>query len=364
MSPAPSAMPSTPWTWPDQRTTSYAVAPAATSAWPRGQLDTWKRRCPRSPMRLAVAGRRQLRRRAGHHDPARGHVGRCGQAGPRPPAVRQALQTVTANGPPYPRATADLHVGLAELDRELDDLPSAEERLELARVLAERASHHREPVPPVRRHGPSPRGQRRLRRRDDLLDQAEARYRRGFYVDIRPIAAIKARIQIAAGDLSSAGAWADDLGVSVDDQPDYLREFAHLTLVRLLLAQARGASRGSDSICSTGSHAAAAEATREAACREIRMLQALAHQASDDPECARTHFAEASDTPEPDSHVRLYLDEGAPMLALLHHAARASDPVAQTRAEQLVQARAQRLLQRTSTTDEVAAEPQPTAGAR
>ena len=26
----------------------------------------------------------------------------------------QALQTVTANGPPYPRATADLHTGLAE----------------------------------------------------------------------------------------------------------------------------------------------------------------------------------------------------------------------------------------------------------
>ena len=52
----------------------------------------------------------------------------------------QALQTATADGPPYPRATADLHVGLAELDRELDDLTSAEEHLELARVLVERAS--------------------------------------------------------------------------------------------------------------------------------------------------------------------------------------------------------------------------------
>ena len=34
----------------------------------------------------------------------------------------QALRTATADGEPYPRATADLHVGLAELDRELDDL--------------------------------------------------------------------------------------------------------------------------------------------------------------------------------------------------------------------------------------------------
>ena len=47
----------------------------------------------------------------------------------------QALQTATAGGEPYPRATADLHVGLAELDRELDDLTSAEAHLETARVL-------------------------------------------------------------------------------------------------------------------------------------------------------------------------------------------------------------------------------------
>ena len=31
----------------------------------------------------------------------------------------QALVTATQGGEPYPRATADLHVGLAELDREL-----------------------------------------------------------------------------------------------------------------------------------------------------------------------------------------------------------------------------------------------------
>ena len=52
----------------------------------------------------------------------------------------QALQTATQQGEPYPRATADLHVGLAELDRELDDLPAAEAHLETARVLGERAS--------------------------------------------------------------------------------------------------------------------------------------------------------------------------------------------------------------------------------
>ncbi len=52
----------------------------------------------------------------------------------------QALRTATGNGEPYPRATADLHVGLAELDRELDDLAGAEAHLETARILAERGS--------------------------------------------------------------------------------------------------------------------------------------------------------------------------------------------------------------------------------
>jgi len=74
-----------------------------------------------------------------------------------------------------------------------------------------------------------------------LLDQAQARYRRGFYPHIHPIAAMKARLHIAEGDLTTAAGWAHDSGVTVDDGPDYLREYEHLTLARLLLAQHRAA---------------------------------------------------------------------------------------------------------------------------
>ena len=34
-----------------------------------------------------------------------------------------------------------------------------------------------------------------------LLEEAAALYRRGFYPDVRPIEAMKARLQISAGDL-------------------------------------------------------------------------------------------------------------------------------------------------------------------
>ena len=70
-----------------------------------------------------------------------------------------------------------------------------------------------------------------------LLDQAQALYRPGFYPELRPIAAMRARVQIAAGDLAAAEEWALDRGVTASDDVAFLREYEHLTLVRLLLAR-------------------------------------------------------------------------------------------------------------------------------
>ncbi len=261
----------------------------------------------------------------------------------------QALPTSTAGGAPY-RATADLHVGLAELDRELDDLTGAEAHLETARVLGERASitenRYRWSVvmAQVRATGGE------YGTAMHLLDQAEALYRPGFYPDVRPIPAMRARIQIAAGELSSASMWAADRAVSVHDQPEYLREYEHLTLARLLLAQSRV-----DQVLGLldGLHSAAVRAARDGSVREIRVLQALAHRADDDlPQALAALGRSLVDTPEPDSYVRLYLDEGAPMRALLRHAAGVADPV--------VQAYARRLLDRTATSAGPTTEPTPT----
>ncbi|HEX8510889.1 MAG TPA: LuxR C-terminal-related transcriptional regulator, partial [Propionibacteriaceae bacterium] len=270
----------------------------------------------------------------------------------------QALQTATEGGGPYVRATADLHVALAELDRELDELASAEAHLETARVLGERASitenRHRwfVAMSQVRAAGGD------FATAHGLLDQAESLYRPGFYPDVRPIAAMRARAQIAVGDLSSAVGWADDRGVSVSDDADYLREYEHLSLVRLLLAQHR-AEEPSDQAGSAGSaslvavlalldrlHTAAADAGRNGSVQEIRVLQALAHHAHGDLPTALAALSRAlGEAPEPDSYVRVYLDEGAPMMALLHLAASTADPTGAGRGE-TVRGRAGRLLVR------------------
>jgi len=266
------------------------------------------------------------------------------------------VQTATEGGEPYPRATADLHVGLAELDRvEVDDLTSAEAHLETARALGERASitenRHRWYVAmaQVRAAG----GDYDTAAR--LLDQAETLYRRGFYPDIRPLAAMRARFHIAQGDLTAAAGWAHDRGVTTDDDPDYLHEYEHLTLARLLLAQHHAGQRSAAQYGTASPvtaalglldrlHTAAADTGRDGSVLEIRVLQALAHHAHGDRPRALAALSRAIvEAPEPDSNVRLYLDEGAPMLALLRDAADADGY------DGVVQGHARRLLERAKT---------------
>ena len=279
----------------------------------------------------------------------------------------QAVRAATGGGRPYPRATADLHVGLAELDRELDNLASADAHLETARTLGERAS-----ITENRHRWFVAMAQVRAAAGDydtaaHLFGQAESLYRRGFYPDIRPITAMMTRLRIAAGDLASAAGWAQDRGVSVDDDADYLREYEHLTLARLLLAQPY-AGQHTDHAGSASTvtevlglldrlHDAAVDTGRHGSLLEIRVLQALAHHSHGDlPQAVAALGVALAEAPEPNSYVRLYLDEGAPMLALLRDAA--SEPAARSEHGAAVQEHARRLLERAKT-PAAADEPQP-----
>jgi LuxR family maltose regulon positive regulatory protein len=81
----------------------------------------------------------------------------------------------------------------------------------------------------------------------------------------------------------------------------------------------------------------------------------LAHHASGDlPKALAALGQSFAATPEPDSYMRLYLDEGAPMLALLRHAAGdAGDDhrAARTRAKRLLDRVATEVVPRTALAD-------------
>ena len=209
-------------------------------------------------------------------------------------------QALRSAGLPYSRATADLHVGLAERDWELGDRAAAEEHLETARVVAERGSitenRHRWFVAKAQMVAPG--------EAERLLDEAEAVYRPGFYPDVRPIAAVRARVRIAAGDLDGAASWASGR----DQGEGYLYEYADLTVARLLLAQGRP---GEARELLDRLHTAAVGTGRDGSLLEIRTLTAAASDAQGDHRAALAALAHArAEAPEPDSYVRLYRDAG------------------------------------------------------
>jgi LuxR family transcriptional regulator, maltose regulon positive regulatory protein len=224
-------------------------------------------------------------------------------------------------------------VGLSEIECEAGQLDSAREHLKVAAALTEGApaeSRYRWTVAMARLAEAAGDPNEAIQ----LLDQAEGLYRREFFPNVRPVAAMRARVWIADGNLSQAAHWAAEREISVTGQADYLSEFDHLSLVRLLIAQHR-----------TGHHRAgldqpadllarllrAADASgRAGSVVEIRMMQALANHALGRRLEARRALARAlAEAPEPAGYAQLFLSEGVPMRELLndatHHHSGASD---------------------------------------
>ena len=244
----------------------------------------------------------------------------------RPSKARQlyerALQVAEAAGEPVARATAELHVGLSEIDLEVADLESARRHLKTAAALGDPAamteSRYRWFLAMARVAQADGDSDEAV----NLLDRAEQLYRPGLFLNVRPIAAMKTRIKIAHGKLADAADWAQERGVSTTDDASYLREFDHLTLVRLLLAQHR-AQPDTAAIEQAASLLgrlleSAATSGRAGSLLEIRILQALAHDAQGHrPEALESLARAVAQAPEPQAYVRLFLDEGAPMVGLL-----------------------------------------------
>ncbi|HWT22931.1 MAG TPA: LuxR C-terminal-related transcriptional regulator [Solirubrobacteraceae bacterium] len=257
----------------------------------------------------------------------------------RPAEARRLLERALAAaerhpGPVLP-TTGDLHVGLADLLREQGDLDAAAHHLEAARELGERASllenRHRwytATAALLRAHGD-------LDGAVAMLDQAEPLFLPGYFPDVRPIAATRARVRIAQGRLDDARAWARERGVAPTDPPAYLAEYDQLTLARLLVAEGdvRGALLLLDRVLD-----AAQDAGRDGSVVEGRLVRALAHRANGGAEPAAADLAAALADGVPAGYCRLFLDEGRPMAELLGRVARAAPRDVRTHAERLLAA--------------------------
>ena len=160
----------------------------------------------------------------------------------------------------------------------------------------------------------------------DLLDDAERLYNTDYSPEVRPVPAVRARIYLAQGRVADALSWAREQHLSAaDDELTYVREYEHITLARALLAQytAEGAEEAGQAAARLLERllTVAQEGHRTGSVIELLMLQALGHQARGNPSVARAVLDEALTLAEPEGYVRLFLDEGPPMVDLLRNAA-------------------------------------------
>jgi LuxR family maltose regulon positive regulatory protein len=241
--------------------------------------------------------------------------------------IRDALIGSEAQGVSFAQTSALLHVGLSEIDLEVGDLASARRHLDTALVLDDHLSATANHFRWFLAMGRLAEAESDWASAGDLLDRAQSLYRPGFFVDVRPISAVKARGLIASNQLHDAEVWATGGEWRTQDSGDYLTEYECLTYVRLLLAQHRA---GADP---AGLHAAARlleqrlESARSdrrwGSVMEVLVLTALTLDAQGNRTAAVERLTEAFTTaPEPGAYAWLFLAEGEPMHALLKQAQR------------------------------------------
>jgi LuxR family transcriptional regulator, maltose regulon positive regulatory protein len=237
----------------------------------------------------------------------------------------RALQLANSQSALLLRGTADIYVGMSDLERERNDLQAATQHLLRSRELGEHTAF------PQNRYRWRV-AMARIREAEgdvdgalDLFDEAERLYMSNFSPNVRPIAALKTRVWLAQGRLGEALDWAREQGLSAHDELSYLHEFEHITLARVLLAQYKS-NRAENSILDAKGLLqrllqAAEAGERTGSIIEILILQALAHQMQGDIPAALMPLSRALRLAEPEGYIRMFVDEGPAMTHLLSAAA-------------------------------------------
>jgi LuxR family maltose regulon positive regulatory protein len=220
------------------------------------------------------------------------------------------------------------YFGLGDLLREWNDLDAAERHLEQGMYLISGTRSQEAEFVLVGYLALA-----RLKQAQGDIDGAattvaaflELARQRGFaQVLITRAVAVQTRLALVQGNLAVAAAWAKASERGLGDDLRYLREVEHLALARVRIAQGSAHPTGPylrDALDLLDQLLAAAEASeRFSSMIEIRILQALALQAQDGTSQALMVLEPALQRAAPDGYVRIFVDEGVPMAALLREA--------------------------------------------
>lgn len=233
----------------------------------------------------------------------------------------RTLQTALEHGESLLQGTADLYLGLGMLSIERNDLDTAKQHLHKCEELGAQAGlpdwKYRLSIVQAKVNEIQGNPDGAL----DFLQEAEQLYYRSPLPDVRPVSALRTRIWVKQGRLNEALGWIREKGLSVDDDLSFMREFEHITLARVLIAefQLNHANRHILEALELLERLlkAAEDGGRTGSLIEIIILQALAHQAQEKLSSAPAALARALSLAEPEGYIRIFVDEGESLRELL-----------------------------------------------
>lgn len=232
---------------------------------------------------------------------------------------QEAMQlTMLPDGTPLPAASR-VYSGMARAHYEWNDLGAAasaiERSLELARRggMPERLAMDHVVCARIRQaQGDLDGAWETMREAEQLAREHNLPAAAGSLVKAFP-----ARLQLAAGEPAAAFRWAEEAGITIDDDVPFAREPEYLTLLRVLLAQGEP-----DAVLAFVERMLPIVEAAERVGRTIELLAFRAracHEKGQIPQ-ALDALERALSLAQPEVYVRVFLDHGPPMAELLRHA--------------------------------------------
>ena len=149
----------------------------------------------------------------------------------------------------------------------------------------------------------------------DAIAEAERTAPGPAAVDLlSPVPTLRAQLALAHGEVTEASRWAQASGLDPADQPSYPREREYLILARVLLAT--DAPRRALGLLERLRALAVAQG-RTGSVIQARVLQAIALETVGDEPAALAALAEALALAAPEGYLRVFVDEGAALAAVL-----------------------------------------------
>jgi LuxR family maltose regulon positive regulatory protein len=233
----------------------------------------------------------------------------------------QSIELGKKLGEPQPRGIADMYTGLGTIYCECGELDAARDCFKHSEDLGEMSGL---PDWQYRLHV----AQSRLKEVNGdlegsliLLDEAEKLYYRTPLPNVKSIPALRTKIWIRQGRLAEALEWMKSHDFSFENEINFLNEFDHIVIVRMVIAQYHkdltyGFIEQSIKLLDRLLESAR-QGSRTGSLIEILILQALLHEVRNNLKEAIESLIGALKLAEPEGYMSIFTDEGEPMGRLL-----------------------------------------------